>query len=251
MKNVFSRIFLIFSSLIILIPVRGGDGKYSPAPLTSEQLIIVVSDNWNDIRARLYAFEKQGGEWHMRFSFPAVVGEQGMAMGEGIEGITITGALQKKEGDMKSPAGIFFLGPAFGYATKTEVSWIQMPYVRASDTLVCIDDLHSAWYNELINSDTVKKDWKSHEDMRRTDNDYKWGLFIQHNDHPVQPGMGSCIFLHIWDGEGKGTAGCTAVEEKNMMQLLHWIRADKHPVLIQFPEKVYKLLRNSYPLPDL
>jgi L,D-peptidoglycan transpeptidase YkuD (ErfK/YbiS/YcfS/YnhG family) len=249
-KNLF-RIFMTVCMMIILVAANSTNSKYTHGPLRSGQLIIVVTDNWNDVHAKLYAFEKRNGEWQLQFSFAAVVGERGMAMGEGIQNITITGAPQKKEGDMKSPAGMFLLGPAFGYATKSGANWIHMPYIRATDTLVCIDDPHSARYNELINSDTVEKDWNSHEDMHRKDHVYEWGLFIQYNNHPVKTGMGSCIFLHIWEGDGKGTAGCTAMEEKNILQFLHWIRADKHPLLVQFPEAVYRKIHTDYQLPSL
>jgi L,D-peptidoglycan transpeptidase YkuD (ErfK/YbiS/YcfS/YnhG family) len=94
-------------------------------------------------------------------------------------------------------------------------------------------------------------DWKSHEEMHRKDEDYKWGIFVQHNDHPVKKSMGSCIFLHIWEGADEGTAGCTAMEEKNMLELLHWARAEKHPLLVQFPEIVYQKMHTDYQLPDL
>jgi L,D-peptidoglycan transpeptidase YkuD (ErfK/YbiS/YcfS/YnhG family) len=251
MKIIFSRIFLNTCILIFVIAFRAADRTGPPKLLPAKQLIIVVTDNWNDIHARLYAFEKRKGSWHLQFSFAAVVGERGMGLGEGMEDISIIDAPQKKEGDMKSPAGIFFLGPAFGYAAKTETNWMHMPYVRATDTLVCIDDPRSSRYNQLIKSDTIENDWSSHEDMHRKDQDYKWGLFVQHNYHPVIPGMGSCIFLHIWEGAEKGTAGCTAMEEKNMIQLLRWIRAGNHPLLVQFPEAIYKNIRKDFLLPDL
>lgn len=251
MKKLFFWIFLPACSLIIFSRFRSSVNINVHNPLAAEQLIIVVTRNWSDIHAKLFAFEKRNGEWQLEFSFAAVVGEGGMAIGDGMQDISINGAPQKKEGDMKSPAGIFFLGPAFGYASQSVVNWMHLPYICASDTLVCIDDPNSASYNELIKSDTAEKDWSSHEEMHRKDQDYKWGLFVQHNHHPVKPGMGSCIFLHVWEDAGKGTAGCTAMEEKNIMQLLHWINANKHPLLVEFPEEVYKKIRAEYFLPLL
>ena len=249
MKNIPSRIFLTLAA--IFLTVRSIRSEYPVGSMTAKQLVVVVTDNWDGVSAKLFGFEKRKGTWQLQFSFAAVVGEKGMALGEGIQNITINGAPQKKEGDLKSPAGIFFLGPAFGYASKTETKWLHMPYVCATDTLVCIDDPRSARYNELVKSDTVEKDWNSHEEMHRKDQDYKWGIYVQHNYHPVKPGNGSCIFLHIWEGAGKGTAGCTAMEEKNIITLLQWIRGDKHPVLVQFPEKVYNQLRRRYSMPAL
>jgi D-alanyl-D-alanine dipeptidase len=251
MKNCFTEIVQRAFLLIIVTAFNTGDGKYLREPLPASQLIIVVAKDWNDIHAKLYAFEKRKTVWHLQFSFGAVIGERGMAMGEGIAKISITGAPQKREGDMKSPAGIFLLGPAFGYASRHTTDWIHISYVEATDTLVCVDDPQSVQYNEMIKSDTVKKDWNSQEDMHRKDHDYEWGLFVQHNHHPVKSGMGSCIFLHIWGGAEKGTAGCTAMEENNILKLLHWIRADKRPMLVQFPEHVYKKIQKDFLLPDL
>ena len=227
-----------------------GNKRFS-RDLPCEQLIIVVAKNWNTVGAQLYAFEKQKGNWRRRFSFPVVVGQNGMAIGEGIRKMKLPDAPQKNEGDMKSPAGIFYLGPAFGYASAREANWLRFPYVRATDTLICIDDPYSASYNKMVGSDTVKMDWKSHEEMHRKDEDYKWGIFVHHNDDPVKKFLGSCIFLHIWEGANEGTAGCTAMEEKNILILLHWIRADRNPLLVQFPEAVYKKIREEYRLPDL
>jgi len=206
--------------------------------LTSGQVIIVLTDNWKSVRAKLYCAEKIKGRWQVQFSFSAVVGNNGMVV-------------DKTEGDMKSPAGVFHLGPAFGYADQSEVSWIRLPYIRASDALICIDDAASRFYNQLIRSDSLPADWHSHEEMHRKDDAYKWGLFVQHNVHPVKKGKGSCIFLHIWENDGAGTAGCTAMEEKNLLKLLHWIQSKKNPLLVQYPKSVYKKMAAGCHLPDL
>jgi D-alanyl-D-alanine dipeptidase len=237
--------------LVILITKVTVNCAYHPEPLRAEQLIIVTTDHWDSIHAQLFAFEKRKGEWKLEFSFGAVVGKKGMAIGNGIRKISVIGAPSKKEGDMKSPAGIFLLGPAFGYAPDTETGWMHIPYIRVTDALICVDDPLSVRYNKMIKSDTVEKDWNTNENMHRKGGDYKWGVFVQQNFSPVRTGMGSCVFLHIWEDESKGTAGCTAMEEKNILRLLKWIRADKNPLLVQVPEFVYKEIRSAYFLPLL
>ena len=219
--------------------------------LQSEQLVIVVTDSWGSTKARLYCFEKLNGKWKAQFSFPAVVGKNGMAPGDGQEEIKISETSRKKEGDMKSPAGLFLLGPAFGYAEKSGVKWIRMPYLQATDDLICIDDSNSRNYNQLTEKSRTRADWKTHEEMHLQSGEYKWGIFVQYNIKPVQAGRGSCIFLHVWDSETEGTAGCTAMEEKNIIKLLHWLQADKHPLLIQLPESEYRRISSRLQYPGL
>jgi len=61
-----------------------------------------------------------------------------------------------------------------------------------------VDDIHSAYYNTLVNNDPVKKTGIVFEYMHRKDDYYKWGLFINHNAGKPIAGKGSCIFMHIW-----------------------------------------------------
>jgi L,D-peptidoglycan transpeptidase YkuD (ErfK/YbiS/YcfS/YnhG family) len=239
-KKFLTALSFLWGGLLLSEKSRSASGGPHPVndSLKSEQVIIVVTDDWNSIRATLYCVEKIKGRWLIQFSFPAVVGSKGMAD-------------DKTEGDMKSPSGIFHLGPAFGYADKTKARWIHLPYVRGSDTLICVDDGASRFYNHLIDSNSLPADWHSHEDMHQKDDAYKWGLFVQYNAHPVVKGKGSCIFLHIWENERTGTAGCTAMEEKNLIRLLRWIQAEKVPLLVQYPKSVYKKIGSEYHLPLL
>jgi D-alanyl-D-alanine dipeptidase len=62
-------------------------------------------------------------------------------------------------------------------------------------------------------------------------------------------GRGSCIFLHIWAGPSKGTAGCTAMPQPRLETLLRWLDAKKRPLLVQLPEAVYARLRDAWRLP--
>ena len=157
----------------------------------------------------------------------------------------------KKEGDLKSPAGIFTIGAAFGYADHKDAQWIKTPYIKATDTLICVDDLRSAHYNTLVNNDPAKSDWQSFEEMHRKDDYYKWGLFINHNAPGTIAGNGSCIFMHIWENDHTGTTGCTAMAEDNLLKILRWIDASRHPLLVQIPKTAYAKLAAGYQLPQI
>ncbi len=156
---------------------------------------------------------------------------------------------EKREGDGRAPAGIFSLSGAFGYAPDRECSWIKLPYREATPTLKCIDDLKSRHYNRLVNAGEEPKDWSSCEEMRRADDQYRLGIVVDHNADPAIPGRGSCIFIHIWQGPAKGTAGCTAMAPEGVETLLRWLDPATFPVLIQLPDTVYRQLKGPWELP--
>ena len=216
----------------------------------SKQLMVVATDGWDNIQGTIYVFDKQVDKWVLKFSNPIVVGSKGTGMGDGLMPLSIPDAPIKKEGDMKSPAGFFSIGTAFGYADYKEAAWINNPYIKATDTLICVDDPHSVHYNTLINSDNAKGDYNSFEHMLLKKEYYKWGLFINHNSPKVIPGNGSCVFMHIWKNNHEGTAGCTAMTEADMLRILHWIKAGEHPLLIQLPRGEYLKIREKFALPD-
>jgi D-alanyl-D-alanine dipeptidase len=219
--------------------------------LPAQQLMVVLTNGWDNLQGRLYTFNKFRGKWVLQFSNAVVVGSKGLGVGDGIVPLTINGAPVKKEGDKKSPAGIFNIGTAFGYADKKEAAWIKNPYIRAFDTLICVDDMHSSNYNRLVDKDSAKTDYNSFEFMHRKDNYYKWGLFINHNSGKVVAGDGSCIFMHIWKNDHEGTDGCTAMQEVNILRVLHWIKVDDKPLLVQMPKEEYEKLRIGYGLPKI
>jgi L,D-peptidoglycan transpeptidase YkuD (ErfK/YbiS/YcfS/YnhG family) len=219
--------------------------------LHAQQVLLVITPDWGSLQGRLYGFEKRAGQWVMQFSNAVVLGSKGLGIGEGMVPMTIADAPVKKEGDLKSPAGIFSIGAAFGYAGTREAGWIKDHYVQATDTLICVDDPQSAHYNTLVQNDSARSDWKSFEQMHRRDDYYKWGLFINHNAEPPAAGKGSCIFMHIWGNDHQGTTGCTAMKEEDMLRILHWINIGLDPVLVQLPEGEYPKLAAQYHLPTL
>ena len=206
--------------------------------LACHQLLVVVNNGWDSLRGTLYAFNKVQGKWRLQFSNAIVLGDKGLAIGDGLVNLKIAGPV-KLEGDKRSPAGIFSIGTAFGYAEKKDAAWIKNPYVQAFDTLICVDDANSSNYNKLVDKDTARHDYNSFEYMHLKKDYYKWGLFINHNSGKVVAGDGSCIFMHIWENDYTGTDGCTAMTEENMLRVLHWIDAKERPLLVQLPRTSY------------
>ncbi len=219
--------------------------------LDTKQLIIITAEGWNDVKGKLCCFEKRENQWLLMSSNQVVVGINGMGIGLGIKSFYFPDAPVKKEGDLRAPAGIFKIGTAFGYASIKKVPWLKVPYTEAISELLCIDDGNSSSYNKLVYSDKTKKDWKSYELMHRKDEMYKWGVFIEHNSNEPKSGKGSCIFLHIWESDSNGTAGCSAMAEADIFNLLRWVDASQKPLLIQFPIKEYEKISETTDLPKL
>ncbi len=174
------------------------------------------------------------------------LGRSGLAWGRG-EHAPHAG-LQKREGDGKSPSGVYSFGNIFGYAPASEVSF-KMPFVTADEALECVDDSGSRFYNQLVDNKSAKKDWTSSEFMRRSDHQYRWGIVVKHNT-PAAAQAGSCIFLHIWNKPGAATSGCTAMAEGDLLTLLHWLDPAKFPQLLQVTEADYPAFRKQFELPE-
>jgi L,D-peptidoglycan transpeptidase YkuD (ErfK/YbiS/YcfS/YnhG family) len=225
----------------------------SVVPASSNQMILVIAANWNDLHTRMYLCEKNNQQWQVQKSFPAVCGKKGMAWGIGLypENPVENKQPVKKEGDLKSPVGVFQFGECMGYAPKLEVN-PNLEYQQLTESIQGVDDPVSQYYNQIVNTadftDGMKIDWKSYEKMKRTDDLYKWLMVIKHNPNNI-PGNGSLIFLHVWKNENSGTAGCTAVAEQNILEIFKWLDKGKNPVLVQLPAEIYQQNLMNWNLP--
>ena len=223
----------------------------SPVPGESRQMLLSVSAGWDETKATVVRYERAGaGAGWTRVGSPlaASLGQTGLAWGRGLHSGTFDGPV-KKEGDERSPAGVFRLREATGYAAAAPAG-TRLPYRQATTTLRCVDDPRSAHYNRLVDESTVKKDWRSAEDMRRPDDLYRLVVWVGHNDEPTQAGGGSCIFLHFREAPRDVTAGCTAFDKGRMEELLAWLDPAARPVLVQLPEAFRQKLRADWGLPE-
>ncbi|MBL7815402.1 MAG: L,D-transpeptidase family protein [Saprospiraceae bacterium] len=219
--------------------------------LGAKQILVVKTTDFDVIQGRLQAYEwAESGQWQpLTDAIDVVVGGKGLAWGAGLQDVSFNQAPFKKEGDKKSPAGIFYLSSLFGYAPQSEVGALKMPYVQADANLFCVDDAQSQYYNQIVSTTKVKKDWKSAENMLMDRNLYKYGVVVDYNFPNPEAGRGSCIFVHIWQDNQHGTAGCTAMPEDKMKNLIHLLDKTKRPVLVQCTEGGYEGLKKTYGLP--
>lgn len=187
-------------------------------PDNSSQIILVKESGfWIFSRTTVYAMGKKENHWSMVFDpMMAVIGRNGFAE---------TGA--KREGDGKTPSGIYPLKTTFGYHESVTT---KMPYRQALGDDVWVDDPLSEDYNRWTKKSTTKA--TSYEMMKRDDELYKYGVVIEYNTDPVIKGNGSAIFLHIWQGKGIPTAGCVAVSETDIAKIIEWLDPAAAPLMI-------------------
>lgn len=181
----------------------------------ASQVLLVTGDDFSGFHAMLHLMEKRGGIWRSAVPpIPALIGEKGFAP---------PGA--KREGDLRTPSGVFALKRTFGYATEIPS---RMPYRRVGKNDLWVDDVTSPDYNQWVKRDLTSA--TSFEVMKLDDDRYKYGIVIEYNTDPAVPGMGSAIFLHVRRGENMPTLGCVALSEEDILKVLLWLDPKARPL---------------------
>ncbi|RZT21520.1 stalk domain-containing protein [Fictibacillus sp. BK138] len=184
------------------------------------QMIIVEANGWDTKYAKLSTYEKIDGVWQKALSdMPATIGYNGFAQ-------------VMKEGGGASPTGIYNIGTGFGWAAKPAGTTYSYRVTTSYDYWV--DDVSSPDYNKWIYfTGNPSSRWKSFERMNHPL--YKYGAVIKYNENPIVAGKGSAIFLHVWKSSTSATAGCVAVSEANMKNILGWMNSKKKPLIVMGP----------------
>jgi L,D-peptidoglycan transpeptidase YkuD (ErfK/YbiS/YcfS/YnhG family) len=233
----------------------GQVSRQSPIPSNSDQLIVVITGSFDTQDAHLFRFQREDSfhPWiNVTEAIPAIVGRNGLGWGIGLQHPDSTLTPLKKEGDGKSPAGVFTLSAVFGYAPVENMDGLKMPYIHIVEMLECVDDVNSLYYNSMVMRTAVDSvDWESSERMWRGKIWYEQGVVVDHNMNPAQPGCGSCIFLHNWAGPDDTTSGCTAMDPAELRKIIFWLDSSKNPLLVQLPKTVYARLQQPWNLPSL
>lgn len=222
----------------------------SPWP-DARQMVLVTTSGWNADHGRLQRYERDAHGWHgVGAAFDVAIGRNGSAWGVGLH--AAQPGPQKREGDGRSPAGVFALGSAFGYAASAAEAW---PYAPMTADHWCIDVDGSPLYNRIVDareagaaavagsSEPMRLDLHGNGDPR-----YRLGLVIEHNAQGER-GRGSCIFAHLWRRPGEATAGCTAMADADMQSLLAWLKPDAKPLFVLLPQAQRERLHARWQLP--
>jgi L,D-peptidoglycan transpeptidase YkuD (ErfK/YbiS/YcfS/YnhG family) len=187
-----------------------------PGPSAAQQLVTVQAHPGATIASlslwqrRGACFRRVAGPW------TANLGRSGLSS-------------RKREGDGSTPTGTYRLGATmYGIAPNPGVKF-------AYHRLVCGDwwdeDPSSTAYNTFqhVACGAHPAFGGESEALWRISPQYRYFAVIEYNAHPVVPGRGSAIFLHV--STAHGTAGCVSLPEGRLVRLLRWLQPGAAPMI--------------------
>ena len=147
--------------------------------------------------------------YYLNYKIKCVVGKNGITK-------------NKKEGDLKTPSGVFKLKKFFYRKDRIKFinTYLKKNYIQKN--IGWCDDPTSEHYNKEI-----KFPFKgSAEKLWRKDNIYDLIIVLNYNFNPIIKNKGSAIFLHICKKNYSPTKGCVAISKKDMLNLLVNIKSN-------------------------
>ena len=215
-----------------------------PEPLAAaHRLVLVTFPTMASPSATMRLFERAPGEASWRLVHPAepvMLGARGAAWGFRFRHLARDGDPVKVEGDRRTPAGFYGLGPSFGFASSPLPGYRQLD----ADT-VCVDDPASPAYNTITSRTAVGRAVRA-ENMHSSPL-YRRGIVVQYPTDPAAR-AGSCIFIHLWKSLTSGTAGCVALPEARVAALQEF--ATRPAVLVVLPEATVERFAGCLPAID-
>jgi L,D-peptidoglycan transpeptidase YkuD (ErfK/YbiS/YcfS/YnhG family) len=203
------------------------------------QVIVVTAPSWRSTTATLRAYERDGaGGWReVLGATPARLGWSGLYL-----------AAQRRQGTGKTPAGTFAIPSAFGRLADPGTA---LPYRQFDrNDAWTYDPDHPRTYNIF---QTSRAGWAGYSDAEHLwsyGDQYNYVAVMDYNlpDGPIRTGAdgvrrtatpadtraGGGIFLHVTNG--KVTAGCIAIPQRQMRDVLRWLDPDRSPVIVVGPE---------------
>ena len=216
-----SQALAISSSSPAVVPAAPQSiATYCPRAIhRATRLIVVTVPSMTSVKATLHTFERKSpatAAWQ-RSGPPeaAVVGAAGIGWAEDYDYLAKKDEPVKREGDKRTPAGIFRVAGPIGFEDSKLAGYTKMQPGRS----FCVDDPTSLLYGKIVDK-RLAATAKSAEDMSAVPG-LKRGLMV---DYPARRGAkaGSCIFIHVWDGAEAGTKARIGMPEARVSVLQAW-----------------------------
>ena len=198
--------------ILALVSPAFAKGDHSPAWVANlnaakdaQQLAIVSGTNGTNARFSLHE-KDDSGVWHEVIHAPAYIGKKGWG--------------KTREGDSKTPTGVYTFTEAFGINPDPGST---IGYTQVDDTHYWVGDSRSEFYNQFVSTrdyDSFNK--KDSEHIIDYDMAYRYCLNISYNEDGV-PGYGSAIFLHCYT-KNNFTGGCVSIPREEMAEVLKRVK---------------------------
>ena len=202
----------------------------------SNQVIVVTAAKWSATEGTLRAFERSAtGNWVQ------VVDATSAQLGYG----GLVKADERRQGTGKTPTGTFAIETAFGRLPDPGTA---LPYTKFDhNDSWTYDPNHPTTYNLFQNAavrwdaygNYVERLWQYGEqynyvavlDFNLPAGEVTVGpKGIRRTSSPADTRRGGGIFLHVSNGDK--TAGCIAIAQERMTQIMKWLDPDQHPVIV-------------------
>lgn len=179
-------------------------------PENVSQLAVVRNRGGSRGRFQFY-IKNAKGKWKKKLACDAWLGRRGIG--------------KKREGDQKTPTGLYALEQGFGILRNPGTA---MPYVKVNSQHYWCSDSGSPYYNRLIRRDETGHRCGG-EHLTEYRGVYDYAVSIGYNKKG-KAGRGSAIFLHC--SAGRATAGCIAIPKKEMRRVLRKLTPAANPKIL-------------------
>ena len=168
----------------------------------TDRLIFVNYKGGSKCRVRMFK-KTEGGNgtstWERILNCKGYVGQNGIG--------------KKRQGDRKTPKGVFWITGAFGILDDPGT---QIPYVKLNRYLYWSGE--AGTYNTMVDSRELGHRPSGSEHLISYNPHYNYALVIGYNRKNI-PGKGAAIFMHC-TGSNPYTGGCVAVSEEKMKTVM-------------------------------
>lgn len=243
------------------VPASGTFGTSGPAgrastgfPVAdSRQLVLVTAADFQATRGTVQRFVRSGpgAPWtEAGQPVPCQLGRKGLGVGRGLWP-GLAGGPAKRQGDGRTPAGLFALPAAFGYAgaETAAAAGVRLPYVAVTDRVSCITDPASPLFGRVVGPDERPEGGLRQDRMVRDDAANVWGVVIGHNRETIDPEGGTCLFVNVRPADGPPTGGSIAIPSEQAAALVAWLDPGVRPLLAVLPQAEYRALAAAWGLP--
>ena len=124
--------------------------------------------------------------------------------------------IKKKEGDLITPKGTFRIKCVFYRKDRVSNLKSKIKKTPIKKNMGWCDDPRSKKYNMLVK---LPFNYKA-EKLYKSNNTYDVVLVLNYNMNPIKKNKGSAIFIHIAKKNYVATAGCIAIQKKDMKKII-------------------------------